>query len=50
MSKFDWGWGYFSVQVGGEVVAEAELGLAPWGVEAADKKWLPVLPLEFTVQ
>jgi hypothetical protein len=31
------GWGLFSLQLGGEVVAEAVLGLAPGGVEAAGK-------------
>jgi hypothetical protein len=36
---------FFSEQVGGEVEAEAVLGLAPKGVEAADIGQLPLLPL-----
>jgi hypothetical protein len=34
------------MQLGGEVVAKAVLGLAPCGVEAADSKWLQMLSLE----
>jgi hypothetical protein len=41
------GWNneFFSVQVGGEVEAEVVLGLAPYSVEAADIRQLPLLPL-----